>query len=166
MNAGPAPVVGALLARQVTVATAESLTGGLVSGALTSVPGASAVVRGGVVSYATDVKQSVLGVDARLLAAGGPVQAEVARQMAGGVRRLLGADVGVATTGVAGPDPQDGAPVGRVFLAVAWSDDAGEHDEVRLLDLEGDRAAIRDETVRRALDLLRECLEAGRGERD
>ena len=82
-------------------------------------PGASAVVRGSVVAYATELKAQVLGVDADLLAAGGAVQAEVARQMATGVCRVLGADVGVATTGVAGPDPQDGQPVGTVFVAVA-----------------------------------------------
>ena len=101
------------------MATAESLTGGLVCAALTDVPGASAVVRGAVVAYATELKAQVLGVDPDLLATGGAVQAEVARQMATGVCRVLGADVGVATTGVAGPDPQDGHPVGTVFVAVA-----------------------------------------------
>ncbi len=119
-----AGLVAALTARSLTIATAESLTGGLVCAALTEVPGASAVVRGGVVAYATDLKAVVLGVDPDLLAAGGAVQEEVARQMALGVCRLLGAAVGVATTGVAGPDPQDGRPVGTVFVAVARGGEA------------------------------------------
>ncbi|MBB2890491.1 CinA family protein [Flexivirga oryzae] len=145
-----------------TVAAAESLTGGLVCAALTAVPGASAVVRGSVTSYATDTKASVLGVGERLLRAGGPVQAEVARQMAHGVRRLLGATHGLATTGVAGPDPQDDVPVGRVFIAVAWDDAPGVPvDEVRMLDLNGDRAAIREQTVRAVLDLLGDCVTGG-----
>ncbi|NHN56113.1 CinA family protein [Calidifontibacter sp. DB0510] len=145
-----ADAIAALTASGRTVGTAESLTGGLVAAALTSVPGSSAVVRGGVVSYATEVKATVLGVDAGLLADGGPVQADVAEQMARGARRVLGADLGVATTGVAGPEPQGGAPVGRVFVAVAWSDGS----EVRELTLDGDRAAIRAATVHAALELL------------
>ncbi len=145
-----ADVVRQLIAEGRTIAAAESLTGGLVSAALTEVPGASAVVRGGAVTYATDSKASVLGVDAALLAAGGPVQAPVAAAMARGVRALFGADLGVATTGVAGPDPQGDAPVGRVFIAVAGPD----AERVVQLDLTGDRAAIRQETVAAVLDLL------------
>ena len=157
-----AELIGALRRRGDTVAAAESLTGGLVCAALTAVPGASAVVRGGVTSYATEVKASVLGVGERLLRAGGPVQAEVARQMAHGVRRLMGATHGLATTGVAGPDPQDDVPVGRVFVAVGWDDAPGVPvDEVRMLDLSGDRAAIREQTVRAVLDLLGSCLTGG-----
>lgn len=151
-------VVGALVAAGRTVATAESLTGGLVCAALTSVPGSSAVVRGSVVAYATELKHAVLGVDADLLAAGGAVQAEVARQMAAGVRRVLRADVGIATTGVAGPEPQDGRPVGTVFVAVA----AAGRVVVRELALTGDRAAIRGSTVAEALDLCAAVL-AGDG---
>lgn len=104
---------------RLTVAVAESLTGGQLAAAITAVPGASAVFRGSVTAYATDLKASVLGVDAALLDEVGAVHAEVARQMAAGVRRLCGADVGVATTGVAGPTPQDGRAVGTVFVAVA-----------------------------------------------
>jgi nicotinamide-nucleotide amidase len=141
-------VVAALVAAGRTVSTAESLTGGLVCAALTDVPGASAVVRGAVVAYATELKARVLGVDPQLLAAGGAVQAEVARQMATGVCRVLGSDVGVATTGVAGPEPQDGHPVGTVFVAVA----ADGQVLVRELTLAGDRAAIRTATVDAALD--------------
>lgn len=158
-------LIADLARRGDTVAAAESLTGGLVCAALTAVPGASAVVRGSVTSYATDVKASVLGVDAQLLRAGGAVQAEVARQMAHGVRRLLDATHGIATTGVAGPDPQDDVPVGRVFIAVGWDDAPGVPvDEVRMLDLAGNRAAIRDQTVRAVLDLLGDCL--GGNDRD
>lgn len=109
---------------RLTVAVAESLTGGQLAAAITAVPGASAVFRGSVTAYATDLKASVLGVDAGLLTEVGAVHAEVARQMAAGVRRLCRADVGIATTGVAGPQPQDGRPVGTVFVAVAGQDSA------------------------------------------
>ena len=148
--------ISELTAAGLSVAIAESLTGGLVTAALTGVPGASFVVRGGVVSYATDTKNSVLGVDDFLLRAGGPVQAEVARQMAHGVRRVLGSDLGIATTGVAGPDPQGNAPVGRVFVAVAWE----SGDDVRILALNGSREQIRAATVESALGLL---IDAARG---
>jgi nicotinamide-nucleotide amidase len=151
-----ADLVAALTARGQTVACAESLTGGLVCAALTEVPGASAVVRGGVVSYATAVKASVLGVDAGLLHRGGAVQAEVAREMAEGVCRLLGSDWGVATTGVAGPDPQDGAAVGTVFVAVAGPGGA----EAVQAHLGGDRGQIRAAAVSEALRLLRSRIEA------
>ena len=143
-------VVATLVGASRTIATAESLTGGMVCAALTSVPGASAVVRGSVVAYATDLKAQVLGVDQDLLAAGGAVQAEVARQMATGVCRVLGSDIGVATTGVAGPDPQDGRAVGTVFVAVA----TGSAVTVRELALSGNRASIREETVAAALALV------------
>lgn len=135
--------------RGLTLAVAESLTGGLVVAELVSVPGASAVVRGGVVAYATGLKHDLLGVDAALLAAGGPIQAAVAEQMASGVRARLGADIGLATTGAAGPDPQDGHPPGEVFIAVASS------TGVRSLRLElgGDRDGVRRETVDAVLGL-------------
>lgn len=144
-------VVRTLTERGRSVATAESLTGGLVCAALTEVPGSSAVVRGGVVAYATEVKASLLGVDGELLARGGAVQGEVAAQLAEGVRRVLGSDVGLATTGVAGPAEQDGQPVGRVFVAVARP----EGTVVRQLDLSGDRAEIRAQSVQAVLALAR-----------
>jgi nicotinamide-nucleotide amidase len=109
---------------RLTVAVAESLTGGQLAAAITAVPGASAVFRGSVTAYATDLKASVLGVDAGLLTEVGAVHAEVARQMAVGVRRVCRADIGIATTGVAGPQPQDGRPIGTVFVAVAGQDSA------------------------------------------
>lgn len=112
-------LVGRLAAAGLTVAVAESLTGGLVMAKLTDVPGVSAVLRGGVVTYATDTKASQLGVDEELLDSRGPVDPEVAAQMARGVRERWGADIGLAATGVAGPDPQDGHHVGEVYVAVA-----------------------------------------------
>ncbi|MFP8959469.1 CinA family protein [Streptomyces nanhaiensis] len=154
-----------------TVAAAESLTGGLVAAELTAAPGASATVRGSVTAYATEVKHEVLGVDGELLRERGAVDAEVARQMAAGVRRVLGTDWGVATTGVAGPEPQDGKPVGRVYVAVAGPDASGAADAVDApagaqeaaggvrrvalgLSLDGDRAEIRDGSVRAVIQLL------------
>ncbi|CAL9374645.1 CinA family protein [Nocardiopsis dassonvillei] len=141
----------ALLAAGATCATAESLTGGLVGAHLTTIPGASGTYRGGVVAYATDAKDSVLGVPADLLAEHGAVHPEVAGHMALGVRRLLGSDYGVAVTGVAGPDPQDGQPVGTVFVAVATPDGATRGRRFRFT---GDRAGIRYRTVEGALLLL------------
>ena len=134
-----AAALGRLAARRWTVAVAESLTGGLLASAIVDVPGASAVFRGGVVAYATDVKRSVLGVDSELLASVGAVDPGVARQMAEGVRRVVGADVGIATTGVAGPDPQDGTPVGTVCIAVVTP----EGESVATHAFSGGRAAIR-----------------------
>jgi nicotinamide-nucleotide amidase len=149
-------LVTALAARKQTVGCAESLTGGLVVAHLVDTPGASAVVRGGVVAYATELKAAVLGVDVDLLAARGAVDPEVARQMALGAQRLLGADWGVATTGVAGPDAQDGMPVGCVFVAVAGPDAAVV---VERHDLDGDRASVRAGAVDRVLELLRRRLD-------
>jgi nicotinamide-nucleotide amidase len=148
-------IIEALTARGLTIALAESLTGGQLVAALIDVPGASAAVNGGVVAYNTAIKHSVLGVDAHLLADKGAVNADVARQMARGVRAALAvdgrdADVGVATTGVAGPDMQDGKPVGTVYVAVAIGDDV----KVAGLLLQGDRADIRSHTVNAALSLI------------
>src|SRR5690606_17574795 len=102
-----------------TVATAESLTAGLLCAVLTEVPGASAVVRGGLVVYATDLKAGLAGVDRQLLAERGAVDPEVARQLAAGARERCGADWGVGLTGVAGPDPQDGVAPGTVHTGLA-----------------------------------------------
>jgi nicotinamide-nucleotide amidase len=145
-------LIRALTERRLTIATAESLTGGLLSAALVDVPGASLVFNGGIVAYATPLKATLLGVDADLLAARGAVDPEVARQMADGVRRALAvagrpADIGEATTGVAGPDGQDGKPPGTAFVAVAM----GEVVEVVPLALSGARDEVRAATVRAAL---------------
>lgn len=138
-----------------TVAVAESLTGGLVTGALTSIAGASVVVRGGIVAYATDLKAVLLGVPADLLARQGPVDPDVAMAMAEGVRRLLGATYGVATTGVAGPGPADGKPQGTVFVATAGLTETS-CDE--FAGMAGDRQQVREATVRSALSLLIRAL--------
>ncbi|GLY16272.1 competence damage-inducible protein A [Kineosporia sp. NBRC 101677] len=166
-----AQIVSALSEQGRTVAIAESLTGGMVSASLVAIAGASAVLRGAVVAYATELKKDILGVDPALLSAKGPVDPDVAAQMAGGVRELLKADYGLATTGVAGPGPADGAPAGRVFVAVAGplvkaSQPATDldfyrtvgHEQVTArvlrLDLPGDRAAIRLGSAARVLELL------------
>ncbi|KUJ68566.1 damage-inducible protein CinA [Streptomyces albus subsp. albus] len=151
-----------LAGRGQTVAVAESLTGGLVAAELTAVPGASRSFRGSVTAYATELKRELLGVDAALLDRRGAVDAEVAGQMARGVRRVLGADWGVATTGVAGPTEQDGKPVGTVYVAVRGPGDAGSVAELRL---DGDRAGIRAGSARAALELLlRELIENARAQ--
>ena len=149
-----AALIAALRERGLTVAVAESLTGGLVVADLVAIPGASAVVRGGVVAYATELKAALLGVDAGVLDAGGPIQSIVAEQMAEGVRQRLGADVGLATTGVAGPDSQDGHPPGEVWIAVART---GGVDSERVT-LTGDRSAIRSQSVDRVLQLALELV--------
>jgi nicotinamide-nucleotide amidase len=143
-------VIELLTARGQTIAVAESLTGGMLAAALTAIPGASAAVRGGVVAYATDLKASLLGVPSALLDRHGAVHPAVAAAMAEGVRDRLTATVGAATTGVAGPDPQDGQPVGTVHIAVS----AGGRTTVRSLALSGGRHQIRAATVERLLSLL------------
>ena len=138
-----------LVARGRTLAVAESLTGGLLASRIVAVPGASAWFRGGVVAYATDVKTSLLGVPP------GPVVSEAAAcAMADGVRRSLGADIGVATTGVAGPTEQDGEPPGTVWLGLAI-DDRVDAVKVRL---PGDRDRVRQMAVISAIDRLRRRL--------
>lgn len=131
-------VLAGLRARGWTLGVAESLTGGGVASSLVAVPGASAVLRGGIVAYATDLKARLLGVDEGLLARQGPVDPEVASRMAAGVREVCGADVGIATTGVAGPDPQYGHAPGLVFVAVS----APGAEQVRQLGLSGSRADV------------------------
>jgi nicotinamide-nucleotide amidase len=142
--------VGLLIGRGETIASAESLTGGLLAAALTSVPGASAAFRGGIVAYATDLKAAVLGVPDDLLERHGAVHPAVAEAMAEGARARLGTSVGISTTGVAGPDPAEGKPVGMVFIAVTGPGGTASRE----LALTGDRQAIRTATVESALDLL------------
>ena len=137
-----------------TVAVAESLTGGLVMSTLVNPAGASRVVVGGVVVYSTDVKSSVLGVDAGLLAERGAVDAAVAVQMADRVRAQFGATIGLSTTGVAGPDPQDGVVVGTVFVAVV--SDRG--DSVEEHHFGGYRDDVRLAAVDAALTILENSL--------
>lgn len=147
-----ASLIAALTERRLTIAVAESLTGGLLVAELIRTPGASSVVLGGVVAYNTELKHTVLGVDDALLAEQGPVHPEVAIQMARGVRSALAvggasADVGVATTGVAGPDPQGGHAPGTAFIGISTRD--GEFSvHVTLM---GDRQQIRDGVVYESL---------------
>jgi PncC family amidohydrolase len=147
-------VLEVLAQRGETLATAESLTGGLLAARLTDVPGASRSFVGGVVSYATRVKVSVLDVPAAVVEEHGVISQECATAMARGVRARLDATFGLATTGVAGPDEQEGRPVGTVWVAVAGPDRV----ETRLLALDGDRDAIRQATCQEVLSVLHRML--------
>jgi nicotinamide-nucleotide amidase len=148
--------IGRLLnERDKTLATAESLTGGLLGGRVTVVAGSGDYYLGGVVSYATEAKTALLGVDEDLLATEGPVSEAAAGAMAEGARRAFGADLGLATTGVAGPTEQDGRPVGTLCLGVADADGT----VTTTLRAPGDRTQVRNWAVTVALDLLRRRLE-------
>lgn len=149
-------LVEVMAAAGLTLATAESLTGGALAARVVDVPGASRVLRGGVVAYATELKAQLLGVDPTLLARRGAVDPDVALAMAAGVRERLGVDLGVATTGVAGPEPQDGVAPGTVYVGV---DDGGGHPQVRRLELGGARAEVRAATVDAAVRLVLEALD-------
>ncbi|MGP3977930.1 CinA family protein [Streptomyces sp. 8N114] len=172
-------VLALLTGRSQTLAVAESLTGGLLAAEITAVPGASRAFRGSVTAYATALKRDVLDVDGALLEERGAVDAEVALQMARGVRTALGADWGLATTGVAGPEPQDGQPVGTVYVAVVGPTAAAVVEKLQLeRSRSGDRAGetgeeagervragIRTESVRGALELLyKELIENAGGQ--
>lgn len=152
----PFEVVTALARRGETLATAESLTAGQLAGTVADVPGASAVLRGGLIVYAVDLKASLAGVNEQLLAEHGPVHPEVARQLAAGTRTRCGATWGLATTGVAGPDPHGGQPAGTVYVGLAGP---GVLLAERLA-LPGDRASVRAGTVAAALELLLRSLPA------
>ena len=145
-----AAAVHELVERRQTVAVAESLTGGLLAATFVEIPGVSAVFRGGLVVYATELKHSLAGVPQDLLAERGPVDADVAKALAEGARDRCESDWGLATTGVAGPEPQDGKPVGMVFVAVAGPSGT----VVRELSLHGSRTDIRQETMTSAFALL------------
>ena len=137
-----------------TVATAESLTGGRLAVQLTEAPGSSETFLGGVVTYATEAKVDVLGVDPGLVERHGVVSAECARAMARGVRALMGSTYALSTTGVAGPDDQEGKPPGTVYVGLA-----GPKGESALaLDLVGGRSAIQDRTCTEALSALAAIL--------
>ncbi|MDQ4502681.1 nicotinamide-nucleotide amidohydrolase family protein [Sinomonas sp. ASV322] len=150
----PQDVVAAYIARGLTAATAESLTAGLVAASLADVPGASAMLRGGVVSYANEVKSGLLGVSTALLAEAGSVDARVAREMASGARLACGADYAVSTTGVAGPEAHDGKPVGTVFVGIAGPGAAS----AREYRFSGSRAEIREAARDAALAALLAAL--------
>ncbi|HEU5470575.1 MAG TPA: CinA family protein [Actinophytocola sp.] len=143
-------VIEALRARNETVATAESLTGGLVCAVLTGVPGASAVVRGGLVVYASQLKVALAGVNGRALYEHGAVHPLIAEELAAGARDRCQASWGIGLTGVAGPDPQDGVRPGTVHIGVAGPGPV----IVDTLLTGGDRHAVRAAAVRRAVELL------------
>ena len=152
-------VITSLIDAGQTVATCESLTAGLLAATLADVPGASAALRGGLVTYATDLKHTLARVPQEVLVAHGPVARETAIAMARGVRAVCGADWGVSLTGVAGPDPQDGHPVGEVWVGVAGPEDIGVAELAGTVLgsadlLVGDRAAIRRQAVTAALAIM------------
>lgn len=155
-------VIVTLTPRGETLATCESLTGGLVAASLTAVPGSSAVVRGGLVTYASDLKSALAGVPAEAVERGVVTQ-ETALAMARGARERCGATWAVATTGVAGPGPQDGVAAGTVWIAVAGPGSSrrgsvdGAFEVARVLHIDGERAEVRDATAVAALELLREA---------
>ena len=148
-------LVDALRRRGLTVAFCESLTAGLAAATLADTPGASHVLRGGLVTYATDLKGLLAGVSAHALRTHGPVSPEVAAEMAEGARDACLADWGVSLTGVAGPDPQDGHPVGEVWVGYAGEDGV----ETQKLNLSGTRREIREAAVDAALNGLLTRLE-------
>ncbi len=147
-------LIAALKQRGETVCTVESLTGGLLCASLTDVPGASAVVRGGVVAYTIDAKRDVVAVDPEVLRAHGAVSAEAATALADRILAIFGATWALSTTGVAGPSTQEGKPVGTVFVGLS-----GPFSEVLELQLEGDRYDIRQQTCAAAMELLLRALE-------
>lgn len=154
-------IVGRLTQQNLTIATAESLTAGMLSSAIADVPGASAVLQGGVVAYNNAIKHLVLGVSADTLAVRGAVDGDTAKQMAAGVRRRFNADLGISTTGVAGPEPSEGKAVGIVFIAIASADAT----MAKLLRFDGSRAHIRQAAVAAGLQLVAEWLEQHRSNR-
>lgn len=166
--------------RGLTLSAAESLTAGALVSKIAEVPGASIMLTGGVVAYTSDVKQAVLDVSAELLESRGAVDPDVAASMAVGVATKCGSDLGIATTGVAGPEPHEGKDVGTVYLGLACTEEAAQRLDLSLpgdctkyetdvtsqkwlagsllLDLDGDRAAIRDAAVEAGLKLVEDFL--------
>lgn len=154
----PARLIADAVAAGATLAAAESLTGGMVCATLVQVPGASHAFQGGVVAYQNSVKADVLGVSTELLAEAGSVDGRVAAAMAAGVRNATGATHAVATTGVAGPEPHDGKPVGTVFIGVAGPDGEAFYE----YHLEGERPLIREQACQAALDRLHAAIAVAR----
>lgn len=163
-------VITGLGRRRLTVATAESLTGGLLAAVLTEIPGSSVVVRGGLIVYATDLKHRLAGVNPKLLDERGPVDPLVAAELADGARLQCGAEIGVGLTGVAGPDPQNGVPVGTWFCAVVGPGDRRDERSGSPADLPGPesrtemtgsttRGLVRSAAVRAALEMLTNIAE-------
>lgn len=152
-------VVDALAGRHLSLASCESLTAGLVSARVADVPGASAVLRGGLVTYSSQLKIDLLGMDPQWVAEHGVVNAATARHMAAAVTDICRADLGVACTGVAGPDPQDGVAPGTVHVAVARAGQPWQQAHAELLTLSGDRSHIRHATVEACLGIVLRVVE-------
>jgi len=178
-SSDPQDLVQRCARRGLTLSTAESLTAGALASTVAEVPGASAVLLGGVIAYSTQVKRQVLNVSAELLEDRGAVDPDVAATMAMGAAARCGADIGVATTGVAGPEPHEGKDVGTVYLGLACNRAAAQRHQLALpadcqqchhvstglwlagsllLKLDGGRAAIRDATVEAGLKLVDDFL--------
>lgn len=153
-----AALVADAIAKNVTVGTAESLTAGMVAATIAEVPGASAMLQGGVIAYQNSVKEKQLGVSSELLASKGAVDPEVACAMALGACIAVGARLGVSTTGVAGPEPHQGKAVGLVYVAVAF-DGVARAEEFHF---DGDREAIRVQATQAALTLVAEAVQNAR----
>ena len=150
-------MVEVLKARAISIATAESCTGGLLGKSITDVSGSSAVYPGGVISYCNRIKHEILGVDQELLDTLGPVSAPVAHEMARGVKRVIGADLGLGITGIAGPNSDEtGRPVGLVYIGAAYR----EMTVVREYRFDGDRAAVRAQAAEAAADLALTLIQA------
>jgi nicotinamide-nucleotide amidase len=152
----PDPIVDRLIDAEATVSTAESITAGRLGARLTDGAGASSAYLGGVITYATEIKISVLGVPEALIDDHGVISSECARSMAESVRKMMGTTYGLSTTGVAGPDTQEDQPVGTVFIGVAGPDGT----DVRQLALDGDRMEIQKETVAKAMSALTDMVDA------
>lgn len=146
-------IIDALRTRNQSLAVAESLTGGGLGSALTDVPGASDVFKGGVIAYQVSIKESLLKVPESLIAEYGVVSEEVAIAMADGVRDLLGATWGIATTGVAGPGPSDGVGAGTVWIAVR-----GPINQSTQLELQGERDVVRNASISSAISTFARIL--------
>lgn len=142
-------LVEVLKEKKMTIAVAESLTGGLLASSIVDVPGASEVFLGGIVSYSHTAKAELLGVDQEFLSSHGAVNSQVAQEMCSGARKLFHSDIAISTTGVAGPGSSEGKPAGTVFVGIAMP----EGIEVFSLHLEGSRQEIRDLAVNEALTL-------------
>lgn len=164
---GPRSEVPSLVAAQVlrllrqggwTIATCESITGGGIGATFTSIPGSSTAFRGGLITYATDLKVALAGVDAEFVAGNGVINERVAKEMALGAAWSCRADVGLSATGVAGPDREDGEEVGTVWLGLALPARWDDRIRARRLDLTGDRAAIRAQTIAASLAWLVQTL--------
>ncbi|WKD61419.1 Putative competence-damage inducible protein [Corynebacterium ciconiae DSM 44920] len=159
LDADAAALLNDLRGRGLTLAVCESLTAGMLSATLANISGASAVLRGGLVTYATELKSELAGVDPQLLRLFGPISPECASAMARGARTACGADMALALTGVAGPDRQDGHPVGEVWMAVAT---AKPQVWVRRMSpaVALRRQALREQAVAEVLAYARQVLRA------